>query len=193
MASKVVDQEQAAVGLHLVRGFIHLGIRIEDQFNLLQNQLTANHHHRPATQQPAPIIAFRWRLARGLKAIQLIRSQGSALGTFGNLVVERIEHFDHLAIDFDGVRHQYMALQDPRDAFGNGCLAVAGRAVQKQRPRGVGGWADLVHQLFADHQALKCCPDRRLVDHHAADRLLPDRFNIRLERHGRWSGILGTV
>ena len=61
LAAEVVDDEHAAVGLHLDRRLVELRDRVERQVEHLERQLAADDHHRPPDLRPSADRAPRRR------------------------------------------------------------------------------------------------------------------------------------
>jgi len=71
---------------------------------------------------------------------------------FERVVIDRIEHRDDVSVHFDGVGHVHVPANRPSQAFGDDGLAVAGRAVEKQRLARIDGGAELFEDVVADDE-----------------------------------------
>ena len=56
LPAEVVDQQAAAVALHLQRGFADVAVRIVADFQAVHRQLAADDHRRPADLHPTPVV-----------------------------------------------------------------------------------------------------------------------------------------
>ena len=91
LAAEVVDDQGAAVGFHLKRRFVEARGLTVDQVHGLNRHFAADDDDRPLDPDPALVVAL-------------------GAGDWNRLMVVQIEDFDHLPVDFDGVRNPDLAV-----------------------------------------------------------------------------------
>src|SRR5688572_2160492 len=132
LATEVVDEEHAAARLHLEGRFVDLRIRIEDEVEVLERQLTADHDERARDRDPAAVEA-RVKLDE-------------------RTVAGRIVHADDLLTDEDRVRHDDAALQHGRERLRDRRLSGTGWAEEEDRLRAVDRRSELAEREVRQHE-----------------------------------------
>ena len=184
LPAKVVDEEHAAVGLHLERCLIVLGDVVPHQVQRLQRQLAAGHDHRPRDADPAPV---------GAGADRLVVGRARRLPRHGP-VVELVKDLDDHAPHLDGKGHKHLAAQHHlAQALGHDRLAVARRAVEKDRAPGIDRRPQHLQHLGVDHQVGEGVAQIGFVGGGGQHRLTADAGAVVGQRHRRRTHVLAAV
>ena len=80
------------------------------------------------------------------------------------LMADGVEHRDDLAVHVDDVGHVHLHAERPPDPLGQDGLAVAGRAIQKQRLARIDGRPQLVEHLLVDDEMLEAGGQQVAID-----------------------------
>ena len=181
LAAEVVDDEDAAVGLHLDRRFVEPRDRVEREVEHLQRQLAADHDDRPLDLFPAPVVRRRGDHA------------GRRRGAADVHVVDRIERGDRLAVDVDGVRHEHVGAERPADPFGHDGLAVSGSAVEEERLARIHRRPELIEHRAVDDEILEPFREAVAIDIRPRRHAGADVGAVLRQRNRRRPDVLGDL
>ena len=186
LAAKVVDQQDAAVGLDLKRRFIIFERIVKHQIQTSQGQLAARHNEWAFDTHPA-------RIAAGAGA-QRPGAGGRGIFVSGQLVVDRIKHLNHLAVHVNGVRDVHI-LAEHQVTYrpGQAGLAVSGRAKNEHGSARIHRRTQTLEGFFGQHQVGQHLAHHPVGHLHATSALPPDGLVVHADRHRRGTGVLAAV
>src|SRR5262249_20904237 len=113
LAAKIVDNQSAAVRLHLEGGFVKTNRATVDQIHCFDGHFTADDNNRPLDLDPTFVVTI-----------------GAGQGR--KMVIVLIENLYDLAIHLDGVRDPYLAALGAVESDGDAGFAVPRRARHEQ-------------------------------------------------------------
>src|SRR2546426_209575 len=151
LTAEVVDEEHAAARLHLERRLVDLRVRVENEVEVLERQLTADLDERARNRDPASVEA---RVKLDERA-----------------VTRRVVHADDLLTDKDRVRHDDAALQHRGERLRDRRLAGAGWTEEEDRLRAVDGRPELAEREIRQHEMREGFAQTFQRDLHGADGL----------------------
>ena len=171
LAAEVVDQQAAAVALHLQRGLVDVVPRVVPQFEVVHRQLAADDDRGPRDLQPAAVV---------------IAALGdSPLVVDDRLVVGRVVELDDLAVFVERVRNPDLLAEAERDPLGQRRFAVARRAVEEHARAGVDRRAQALEEARIDGNAADGLGQFFRSGALGGDRLGVDGDDVVAQRHRR--------
>ena len=150
----------------------------------LQRQFTAGDDHGPVAGDEA--------------FVDILAPQAAGTLAFGNRLFDgfvncRIEQLDDHAVHLETMRHEDHVFEDGADDFGNGCLAVAGRAVNQDGGAGIYRRSEAGEEAFGDDQILEGIDQQFAAHPLVGDFLADDALLVGLQGNRRRSEILAQL
>ena len=177
LAAEVVDHEDAAVRLHLQRGFVVFADRVVCKVQHRQREFAADDDRGPLDLDVPPVEFVRLFQQPAVRVFLIFLANDG--------VQNRVEHADDLPVRFDGVRHVNRIAHQSRDPLGHARFAVAGVTEEEDRLRGVDRRADLVERFIADDEVFKGLANTPPRDDDFLYGLREHGFDVIGERYGQ--------
>ena len=172
LSTEVVDDQDAAVRLHLQGCEVDAGVAVELQVEHPCMEFPSGDHGRASALHPTAVQARRL--------------------LHGGFVQRRVEHRDDLSVDLETVRDQDVVLVRPHDPLRHAGLPGTRWAVEEHRTPAVDGGAELVEQRRRDHQVRERLGQHLLVQPYRWS-LVANHGGVQRQRHGHRACVAGLT